>query len=76
MKQHEYVTVAEGAKRVGRSPVTVRYWAQRGHVIARKSGGTWLIWFQDLRHFAGLYQVKRRAKTQPAADHAGGINDE
>ena len=43
MKQNDFVTVAEGAKLVGRPAVTVRWWARNGKLLAYKSGGTWII---------------------------------
>jgi DNA binding domain, excisionase family len=74
MKHRDHFTIAEGAKLVGRSPVTIRYWAQRGHIGAYKSGGTWLINRHDLEWAAR--NRKPRPATKPATDHAGGRKKE
>jgi excisionase family DNA binding protein len=52
METSELVTIHEAHSLTGCPVVTIRYWAQRGHVRATKVGRAWLLHRLDVLAFA------------------------
>lgn len=60
VETRDLVTIHEAASLTGRKVVTIRYWAQRGHVRATKVGRAWLLHKLDVLAYAS-------ARRNPAA---------
>ena len=52
METKDLVSIHEAASLTGRKVVTIRYWAQRGHVRATKVGRAWLLHRLDVLAYA------------------------
>jgi hypothetical protein len=53
-RKERWVTVAEGARDIGRPVVTVRWWCSHRKVRAYKSGSAWRVLVSSLRLWNGL----------------------
>jgi excisionase family DNA binding protein len=75
----QLLTVEEVAKRVRRSPKTVRREIQRGHLVARKLCGGWLIREDDvdvwLERGRSLPAPTRAVDAPPMPPPAGSLAD-